>query len=319
MHAKHIAAVATLIVLIVAMSGCTTSTPVATPTTTPASQFPMNVTDSFGRTATITKAPERIISLSPANTEILFDLGLGSKIVGNTDYCDYPAEAKNITHVAGYSTFNYEMITAASPDVIFSEDINEEGVKKLGELGFPVIALKNHNLTAIRQNILLIGKATGSDANATAMVASLDSRINNISSKTSTLNESQRPTVLLLAGYVADQPMYVYGKNTYGDELITLAGGRNAAGNVTDYEVMTSEAIIAEDPDFIIVPVDGVMTTPADYENLKNGNVTWMKDLKAIKNGHVYLVDGNLMMRPGPRLADAGLLIATAVHPELFK
>lgn len=326
MRMRSISIVAILIVLIVAMSGCTstgTPTPAATATPAPSqaatSGYPMTVTDNFDRTATLNQEPQRIVSLSPANTEMLFALGLGGKIVGNTDFDDYPAEAKNITHVSGYSTVSYEKIMMVSPDVIFADDITgEETVTSLREKGFQVVELKNNNMSNVINNIELMGKVTNTESNATALVADINARISNISSKTAGLNESQKPTVLLLTGYVPESGIWVFGSNTYGDELIKLDGGINVAGNVSEYSEMSKEAIIKADPDYIIVPVDGLMTTEANYNALKNGTEAWAKDLKAVKNGRVIMVDGSLMFRPGPRLPDAAVVIARAIQPELF-
>ena len=319
MQARHIVIMLLLLAAAAALCGCASPTPAPTPTAAPAAQYPMTIVDDFGRTATLQKVPERIVSLSPANTEILFDLGVGGKVVGVTDFCDYPAEVKNITRVSGFNGISYEKIAAANPDLIFCEDIvGEEAVTRMRDLGYAVIEVKNNNISAIRRNVQLMGKATGTGATATALVGDIDRRIDSISSKTAGLKEGEKPTVLMPAGYLSGQPIYVYGSNTYGDELITLAGGRNSASDIVEYQVMSTEAIIQADPDYIIIPVDGTMTTAQDFESFKAGNETWMKGLKAVKSGHVVMVDGNLMMRPGPRLPDAGLAIARAIHPELF-
>jgi len=309
----YVTIITVLLVLFSAMSGYALA---ENQTTTAAATFPLNVTDTFGITTTIDKAPERIISLSPANTEMLFGIGMGSKIVGTDDYSDYPAEAKNITHVSGYSGVNYEKIMAVNPDLIFAEDvIGPEAITSLRDKGLKVIEVKNNNISSIKKNILLMGKVTGAESNATALVSDMDARLDNISAKAGQLNETQKPTVLLLAGYLSGQPIYAYGSNTYGDELITITGGKNAAGDLFEYKVMSSEVIIAQDPDYIIVPVDGTMTTERDFNDIRYGNESWMKGLKAVKNGNVVWVDGNLMMHPGPRLTEAGLIIAEAIHP----
>ncbi|CAJ36197.1 ABC-type transport system, periplasmic component [Methanocella arvoryzae MRE50] len=322
---KRITIVAILIALIVAMSGCTTPSPgpsaPASPTATPAagSAFPVTITDAFGKTTTLDKAPERIVSLSAANTEVLFALGLGSKIVGTDDYSEYPPEAKNITHVSGYSGVSYEKIIAVNPDVIFVEDIvGEEAVTSLKDKGFKVIEVKNNNMSAIVETIELMGRATGTESNAAALIDDINARMDAINSKTADLDESQKPTVLLVASYLTGESIYVYGANTYGDDMIRLTGGINAAGDVTEYKVMSTEAIIAADPDFIIIPVDGVMTTQSSFDNFRYGNESWMQGLSAVKNGNVIQADGNVMMRPGPRMPDAALDIARAIHPELF-
>ena len=320
---KRITIITILCVLIVALSGCTTPSPTpASPTATPAAQagYPLTFTDFYGKTTTIDKQPERLVSLSAANTEMLFALGLGSKIVGTDDYSDYPAEAKNITHVSGYSGVSYEKIMAINPDVIFVEDIvGEEAVTSLRDKGYKVVEVKNNNMTMIVENIKLMGKVTNTESNATALVNDINARMDAISAKTAGLNESQKPAVLLLAGYLSGQPIYVYGANTYGDDMIKLDGGINAAGNITEYKVMSTEAIIAADPDYIIIPVDGVMTTQSDFDHIKDGNESWMQGLQAVKNGNVVKVEGSMMMHPGPRMPDAAMIIARAIHPELFQ
>ncbi len=182
-------------------------------------------------TPTLTHAPERIVSTSAANTEILFDLGLGSKIVGVDEYSDYPAEALNITHVSGFAEVSYEKITAVNPDVIFAEDIiGEEAVTRLREMGFQVIEVKNSNLTMIRKNIELIGIATNTSGNATALIRSIDSQVSNVTVKTTGLNESQKPNVLLVTGLFPDETIYPFGNGTYGDELLTARRGTECGG-----------------------------------------------------------------------------------------
>jgi iron complex transport system substrate-binding protein len=279
----------------------------------------VNVTDNFGATVSIDKAPERIVSLSPSNTEMLYALGAGDCIAGDTDYCNYPAAAKNITHVSGFNTVSYEKITAISPDLIFAEDIvGEEAVKKLRGMGFKVIEFLNDNLTMVEKNIAVMGKATGTSGNATAIVSDMDARIKEIGLKVRPADNASKPKILLLAGYVAGKEIYPYGAGTYGDEIISLVGGTNAAGNVTGYKVMSPEAIVVEDPDYVIIPVDGIMATDKDFDYFKAGTDSWMKSLKAVRGGHVIMVDGNLFMRPGPRIPDAAMAIAKALYPAQF-
>ncbi|OPY30577.1 MAG: Cobalamin-binding protein precursor [Methanocella sp. PtaU1.Bin125] len=307
-----------LAAVVVTVCGCS-STVTPSPAPEPMSLYPMTVSDYYDCTVTIAHAPERIVSLSPVNTEILFDLGAGGRIVGNTDYCDYPAGAKNITHVSGFNAISYEKIIAICPDLIVAEDIvSEEAIARLRETGIPLVELKNNNLSMIRENILLIGKITDTEANATALVAGIDRDVESIRSKTAGLNDSQKPTVLLLAG-LTKKAIYPYGTGTYGDELLTLTGGRNVASGLTGYQVMSNEAIIKADPDFIVVPVNTPMCTMSAYENLKNGSEPWMKDLKAVRAGKVIAVEGSLFLRPGPRTPEAGLALARAIHPELFQ
>lgn len=328
MSYRNLAIIITIAIFVAVLpfSGCTSSSPQASPTAAPSvsplpatSSYPMNVTDNFGRVITIPQMPQRIVSLSPANTEILFDLGVGDKIVGNDQYDDYPAAAENITHVGGFSTVDYEMVANVSPDVIFAEDtISADAVNKMQSMGYNVIELDNSNMTMIENNIKLMGEITGTESNATALVNSINAQMSNISSKTVGLNASQRPSVLLLAGYVAGSDIYVYGSGTYGDDLINLVGGTNAAANISSYGVMSPEAIIAANPDYIIDPVGNSMGDLASYDSLKNGSPSWVQSLTAYQEGHIIMVNGNIMERPGPRLPQAALEIAQVIHPELF-
>lgn len=308
MQPKYMIMTALLALSVAALCGpAIADTPAAT-------GFPVSITDDYGFTTTIAKAPERIVSLSPANTEILFDLGLGSKIVGNTEFCNYPAEAMNITHVSGFNTVSYEKIAAVNPDIIFAEDIvGEEAVTKLRSLGYSVIELKNNNLSAIRHSIEVMGRATGTSDNATALIDKIDARVASISARTAGLDESEKPSVLMPVGLYGDDTIYPFGSNTYGDELIRLAGGRNAAGDISEYSVMSHEAIIAADPDIIIVPVDDI--SRPYYQAFRNGSVAWATVLSAYKNNKIYEVDADVVNRPSPRLADAGLLIVDILHP----
>ncbi|HEY3274617.1 MAG TPA: ABC transporter substrate-binding protein [Methanocella sp.] len=285
---------------------------VAGPATAAASQYPMTISDNFNRTATLAKAPERIVSLSPSNTELLFELGVGSKIVGTDDYSNYPAEANNITHVSGFAEVSYEKITAVNPDVIFCDDIiGEPAVTKLRSMGFQVIELKNSNLTMLRKNIDIMGMVTNTSGNATTLIAGIDGQVNQIAAKAAALNLSSKPNVLLLTGLYSDETIYPFGNGTYGDELITMAGGRNAAGAISQYGVMSHEAIVLQDPDVIIIPVDAI--SAPSVRAFQNGSMQWANGLTAVKKGQVYTVDADIVNRPA-KIADSGLLIADIIQ-----
>jgi len=319
MQVKYLLVTALLVALAIAVCGCSTVTPTATPSPGPTAQFPVSLTDDFGTIVTIDKAPERIVSLSPSNTEMLFALGAGDRIAGDTEYCDYPAAAKNITHVGGYSTVSFEKVATIGPDIIFAEDIiREDAVNRLKGMGYKVIVFMNDNLTMIRKNIVEMGQATGTVSNATAIVNDMDRLINEIGSKVQQKDNASRPKILLLAGYVAGKEIHPYGSGTYGDEIISLVEGKNAAGNITGFKVISPEVIVREDPDYIVIPVDGNMATVYDYNYFRNGTDNWMKGLKAVKNGNVIMVEGNLFTRPGPRIPDAALAIAKALYPAQF-
>lgn len=311
---NKIAAVILFAVLIVGISGCTGTGPAQTNNTT--SGYPMTVIDDYGRPITITSAPEKIISLTPVNTEILFALGLGDKVVGVTDYCNYPPEARNKTKVSDIVNVNAERVAMADPDVVFAGSLTKKEVaEQLESMGYKVIANDPRNASDVKDCIMLMGNVTGATENATRLVNDIDRRVTAVTDITSKMNESDKPKVLLVLS--VEPSVYVAGSNCYGDDLITLAGGRNAGESVIDYGVMSTESIVDEDPDIIIVAVDE-WSKPA-YESLKNGSLPWMKSLSAVKNGKVYALDSDTISRAGPRLPDAVDMMARAIHPELFK
>lgn len=285
---------------------------VAGPAMAATSQYPMTVTDNFNRTATLAKAPERIVSLSPTNTELLFELGVGDKIVGTDDYSNFPEAAKDITHVSGFAEVSYEKITAVNPDLIFVDDvIGEVVVTKLRSMGFQVIELKNSNLTMLRKNIALMGLATDTSANATAIIAGIDAQVSQIAAKTAALKLASKPNVLLVTGLYSDETIYPFGNGTYGDELITMAGGKNAAAGITQYGVMSHEAIVLQDPDVIIIPVDAI--SAPSVQAFQNGSMQWANGLTAVKKGQVYTVDADIVNRPA-KIADSGVMIADIIQ-----
>ncbi len=161
-----------IIAAVLALSGCTGSTP--QPTATPVasqSQYPMNVTDDYGRTVTLTSQPERIVSLSSENTEILFALGLGDRVVGDNDYDDFPAAAVNVTKVGGLTNVNNEKVISLSPDIIFANTLNpKDTITQLDSLGQKVIVNNITNISGIDTAILRAGKACNATDNATKLV-----------------------------------------------------------------------------------------------------------------------------------------------------
>ncbi|MDI6896670.1 ABC transporter substrate-binding protein [Methanocella conradii] len=303
-----------LVVAILAMSGCTS--PTVQPTTGPTTaKYPMSITDDKGRVVTIKKMPERIVSLSPTNTEVLFALGLGDRVIGVTDYCNYPPEALNKTKVGGITNVNVEQVAALNPDIVFAASLTKkETAERLDSMGYPVFVNDPRNLSDIDKSIMNVGRACGAEENATRLCNEINASIKAITDKTATLNDSQRPRVLML---LDTYDFYVAGSNCYGDDLIKIAGGQNVAYKLDDYKAMSKEAVIDADPDIIIMPVD--QYSQADFEKLRNGTEDWMTQLSAVRNGKVYAIASDPIFRPGPRVVDAAQDMAKIIHPELFK
>ena len=260
---------------------------------------PVRLKDDFGYEVVVNKTPERIVSLAPSNTEILFALGLGNKIVGVTDYCNYPEEAKKKQKVGGYSTVNIERVLALNPDLVVAAYGNgKETIDILREYGLTVIALNPKNLSDVMRDIELLGKVTGTEENATRLVDMMEHRIDEV--KRNASNFSLRPKV---AHVLWHDPIWVSGKNTFIDELISIAGGENAFGDLEGWKIVSIEDFLARNPDIIVVNSGTGMGGGKDI--LYDWTIRELKDVRAVREGRVYVIDSDIISRPSYRLVYA--------------
>jgi iron complex transport system substrate-binding protein len=273
------------------------------------------VTDDFGTEVAIQGIPQRIVSLSPANTEILFALGLGDRVVAVTDFCTYPPEAKGKDTVGGYYTVNIEKVVAARPDLILAADGNTmEVIERLRSLGLTVIALDSSSIEEVIRDIEMVGRATGSEQQAGALIQDMQARIRAVEQKTAQTDE--KPTVVHI---IWNDPIWVSGNNTFQDRLIQMAGGVNAFPAVQEYGIISLEEFIQTDPDIIIVN-SGTGMNQGEHDVLYHYfvNEPRMRQLSAIQEGRVYIVDSDIVDRGGPRIIDAMEIFASYIHPALF-
>ncbi|MBM3153881.1 MAG: cobalamin-binding protein [Chloroflexi bacterium] len=264
---------------------------------------------------TIQKLPQRIVSLAPSVTEMLFALGLDDRIVGTTDYCDYPEAAKSKTRVSGYSTPDLEKIVAVQPDLIVAESIHENTVlPALEKLGLPVFVTFATSIDVILNDITVIGQITGKSKAARKLVSDMTNQIDAVTSRTSALAAKDRPGVLYVVWF---NPIWTMGSKTFTDDLIAKAGGTNVFS--ADFEkarVVSLEAVVTKNPQVILV---SAMATTADlvYNSIKKE--TRLAGVDAIKNNRVYkITDSNLIERPSPRIIQGLEEVAKLIHPEIF-
>lgn len=277
--------------------------------------FPLTVVDDLGREVTIEKLPQRIISLAPSNTEILYALGLEDRIVGVTDYCDYPEAAKAKPRVAGYLTPDMEKIVFLEPDLILAESIHEKTVlPALEKLGLTVIVMSATSLDAVLRDIALIGQINGKSKSAAKLVDDLKRRIDAVTAKTEGLSPAERPRVMYACWHA---PIWTLGSNTFINDLIGKAGGANVfADDFEKSRVVSLEAIIQENPQVIIVSGMGT-TGDLVYNNIKKESR--LAGIDAIRTNRVYKIsDADLIERPGPRIVDGLEEVARLLHPEIF-
>jgi len=274
----------------------------------------MEVTDQLGRTVSLESSPQKIISIAPANTEILFALDLGDRIVAVTDYCNYPPEAEEKPSVGGFSTPNIEQIVALSPDLVLAAPIHKSQiVPQLEAKGIKVLVMAPKTLDEVAAAITLIGQVTGVESNASALVDSLRKRIKAVTDKTGGLSDEQRPSVLYIVWH---DPLRASGLNTFHDELIKKAGGVNMTTG-EGYPGINLETVIQADPDVVLAGVG--MGAGADAPLVFAREEPRLRDVSARKNNYVFGVDNDTCGRAGPRIVDALEEFARLIHPELFK
>ncbi|MDD5095120.1 MAG: cobalamin-binding protein [Dehalococcoidia bacterium] len=256
---------------------------------------------------------QRIISLAPSNTEILFALGLGDKVIGDTDYCNYPPEAKPKTKVGGFATVDLEKVISLSPDLVLAANIHKETIApELERRGVNVVMLDPKTVEEVLDEILLVGSLTGAEERASQLVAEMRSRFQAVTDKVSALSEDEKPRFLAIAWH---DPIYASSTKSLQGQLIAMAGGINIAYDIGS-EPIGLEAVIERNPEVIIAYTGHgeAMQEPFNWAK----NEPRLKGTGALKSGRVYLLDADIIGRGGPRLVEALEQVAQLLHPELF-
>jgi iron complex transport system substrate-binding protein len=287
-----------------------TSAPTATlaPTATPAAQ---TVTDDAGRTVTLKGVPQRIVSLAPSNTEVLYALGLGARVVGVTEFCDYPPEVKEKPKIGGFSKIDLERVVSLNPDLVLATNIHAKSVvPELEKRGITVVVVEPKNVNDVLNKIALVGKLTGATESATKLTAQMQARIDAVTSKVATAKAKPR------VYYEIDKTFFTAGPGSFIDDMIVQAGGTNIAADAkTAYPQLTAEAIIAKDPEVILLGSMNYGETP----EVVRARPGWA-NITAVKTGRLIpITDENVIVRPGPRIVEGLELIARALYPDLFK
>jgi len=287
----------------------------AFPLTGLATAYPITVIDDLGREVTFETLPERIISLAPSNTEILFALGLGDRVIGVTDFCDYPPEALEKESVGGPwgTSIDVEKIIALQPDFILAEEVNGiEVINTLAGLGFKLFGTKSTDLDDLLDDIKTVGQITDKEAEADELIAQMTSKIRAVTGRTTWLLPEEKPTVLHICWH---DPIYTSGQGTFVHDLVDKAGGVNIFGDLEGWPAVSIEAVITRDPEVIIVTaMGGTGSTTWDWVNSEPR----LKDLSARKNDRIYYIESNWLERPGPRMVLGLEAVAKYLHPQIF-
>ncbi|MCK5317646.1 MAG: cobalamin-binding protein [Anaerolineales bacterium] len=277
--------------------------------------LPGTFIDGLGRTVNIEEVPETIISLAPSNTEILYALGLEDKIVGVTEYCDYPEAAQDKPKIGGFSTVDVERVVEIQPDLILAANKHKDDtIPALERLGLTVLALDPKTLDEVLEAITLVGRCTGSEDEASLLVTEMNNRIEAVTDETDNLTPAQRLRVLYVTWH---DPLMTVGSGALHNELIQQAGGTNIFQDLTDnYPNISLEAVIEANPQVIITGVG--MGTGEDLPFQFASTEPRLEDVDARINNRVYAITNNLVSRSGPRTVDALERLAKMIHPEIF-
>jgi iron complex transport system substrate-binding protein len=293
-----------LLALIIVAAVCSSCSSQATVSAT--------IIDDLGRPISIKEIPERIVSLAPSATEILYALDLGDKIVGVTDHCDYPEEAQEKPKMGGYFTTSLETIVAEEPDIIIT-DGHDPVCQQLENLDIPMVVLQPKDIFGVLRDIELVGEITGKEQKAKELTADLETRINAVAEKTSQVNEKTRVFYEIDASDLTKP--WTSGSGSFIHGLITIAGAINIVEASGDWVQLSLEELINTDPDMIILG-DYPFVSP---EDVKQRPGAWQQ-LTAVINEEIYSIsDPDLTSRSGPRIIDGLEELARIIYPALFE
>ena len=303
---KRLLAAALVAVSLVVLFFCTTAAPGGAVNDASNSQS----LDLTGRKLPVRSAkPQRIVSMSPAITEILFALGAGDRVVGVTSYSDYPSAAKSIPSIGGYQAPDLETVVALAPDIVFAMgEIQAKPTRILEQAKIPVVSIEPATLDEVIAAIDLISEAISEQEQGKLLHDELTATLHKVQQR---LAQAPPKSVFV---EVWDAPLLTVGSKSFINDIITQAGGVNvAAGNPVDYTPCDIETLYAANPDSYLV----ISHSRQDIRNF--AAKPELTDLAAVKNQQVFQLEDDLLVRPGPRCFVGLVEVATVLHPELMQ
>jgi iron complex transport system substrate-binding protein len=291
------------------LAGCARqlpTTPVPTPTTPKSAGPVVTITDDASRTVTIEGVPQRIVSLAPANTEIVYSLGIIDRLVGVTTWDDYPAQVERIAKVGDFTTPNIEAIAAAKPDLILvTGGVQADVLAKLEDVGAKVVVVDPQTLEGVYSAIGMVAKVTGTTEKGDVVVAGMKKDLATITSRLAGL----KPVKAFIE--IGWNPLFTAGPGTLLDDMLVKAGGKNVVTE-TGYVGYSVEQLLSDQPKVYLGTFSSI-GDPGAFAKRPGYSA-----LSAFKAGRVYPVDDNVVSRPGPRIVEGVREIAFALHPDLF-
>jgi len=259
--------------------------------------------------------PARIVSMAPSITEVVFALGLSDRVVGVSAFCDYPPEAAKKPKIGGVVNPNMEAVVALNPDLVLAlpNATQESMFRSLRQLGIRVLTLRNDTLEDFFNTIRAIGEVTSTQPAADEMSERLRAKFSDISDRVAL---GPRRKVMFIVGV---DPLFVAGRDTFIDELITIAGGTNiAADSISKYPQLGIEEVVSRAPEVILYTSLNFELTPKQEAEAKR---LWSAypSIPAVKNGRIHGLVADYVTLPGPRLVLGVEEMARAIHPEKFE
>lgn len=275
-------------------------------------KFQGDFTDDLGRQVSLENVPRRIVSISPACTEILFALGLGDRVVGVTEYCDYPEEATNKPEIGTFTSPNLEAVLAQDPDLVLATaGVQSDMVDRMVSVGMNVYVVNPATFADTVSVIRDVGALTGTVKEAEEIAADMEDRAAVIAGKVQDEIDAGTAMTKVFYEIFFENNVWTAGEDSIISDLIRLAGGRNLGdADSSDYYEFSVESLINENPDVYLVG-SGSMADPGDI-TAREG---WDR-INAVREGRVYVISEDLVYRTGPRLIDGLETIYAAIHGE---
>ena len=274
--------------------------------------FPRTLVDAMGRRVVVPAAPQRIVVVFPSNVELVWALGLADRVAAIGGRVRWPEAAQHKPSIGGTLGYSAEAVAAHRPDLIVITPSHHSAlalVDAFGRVGVPVLVLAHPDLPSVLRNIELLGRATGADAQAAALRASLQQRLQSLAQRVA----AQPPRTVYLETAAAARGAYqTMGQGHYANDALAWAGGRNVFADLAGSQQVSAEAIFARDPD-VIVSLQQVPKSP----ELIAARPGW-HSLRAVKAGRVVVLPRGHKLIPGPRQIEAVEDYARAIHPEVF-
>lgn len=273
------------------------------------SVYPMKIVDAYKNVITIDKEPQRIISVAPSITEIVYSLEKSNKLVGRTDYCTYPKAATSIQSIGKIVNPSIEKIVDLKPDLVIASNLlDKETIKKLGELNIKVLVMSGvESFNGVYDTINTLGNVLNANVKAKSIIRDMKYKVDVVSK---IVKNAKKPSVYYVVAY-GKMGDYTATGDTFIGNMIEMAGGVNAAKDGSNWKY-SIEKLVQKNPDILVC---------SKYYDTKKSiaETPGYKDLKAVKNRKLLEIDDNLLSIQGPRIADGVYKLAALIHPELFK